>query len=522
MIRSAACQVIAAVACRGGDPRTLARTLGRLDRCRLVDRIVVMHPAEAPPQIKTSDRVMLFAVHGAFEDAVRPARLAARRWSSTGWRGGIAGASVWDEALAAGATVAALDAAGASTALIVGEDWPLVAPALCDAVLQRHLQQPDVLKLVFTQAAPGLCGVAIGRELLAELRDKQAMIGTLLMYNPRLPQGDPIGKDPCVQIEPAVRDFRGRLIADSPRWRRLIDAIDSAEAHDMDAAQIVQRLGPHLGDVHEHAPQQVTLELNTMRRVEGPIVPQHHAAIMRPNLTVEQATEVFDRLAESSDPPDIAVTLGGLGDPLLHPRWRDIVDAARAAGLTGLHIETDLIVDIDTLEQIVAAPIDVVSVRLNADSAPTYQKLMGADHFDTVLRNIEWLLNHRRDGLPWIVPRMIKTADNVHELESFFDRWMYFCGHAVVESPSTGCGAMPDLAVLPLAPPRRYACRQLAHRMTVHSDGSIATCDQHWASAPDGSLPERWHSLRRLYDQHARGRFDAYAPCAGCSQWYRP
>jgi hypothetical protein len=99
---------------------------------------------------------------------------------------------------------------------------------------------------------------------------------------------------------------------------------------------------------------------------------------------------------------------------------------------------------------------------------------------------------------------------------------MYFCGHAVVESPSTGCGAMPDLSVLPLAPPRRHACRQLAHRMTVHSNGAVATCDQHWASAPGGSLPERWHSLRRLYDQHTRGRFDAYAPCSGCSQWYRP
>lgn len=519
MIRSTSCKVIAAVACRGGDEQMLARTLARLDRCRHVDRIVVLHAPSAAPQVVESDKVKLFAAAGELDDAVRPARLAARRWSSTGWRGGIAGASVWDEPLAAGATVQALDAMGASAALIVGEDWPLVDPALCDAVLERHLQQPDVLKLVFTQAAPGLCGIAVGRELLAELRDKQAMIGSLLMYNPRVPQGDPIGKDPCVQIEPAVRDFHGRLIADSPRWRRLIETIDPAEAHELDAAAIVERLAPHVTDVHDQSPAQVTVELNTTRGVEGPIVPQHHAAIVRPEMTIEQARELFEQLAES---PDTAVTLGGLGDPLCHPQWFDIVSAARDAGLAGLHIETDLIVSTDVLEQLVDAHIDVISVRLNADSAPIYQKLMGADQFDTVLRNIEWLLNHRRNGLPWIVPRMTKTADNVHELESFFDRWMYFCGHAVIESPSTGCGAMPDLSVLPLAPPRRYACRQLAHRMSVHSNGAIATCDQHWASAPDGDLRERWQSLRSLYDQHARGRFEAYAPCAGCSQWYRP
>jgi len=521
-------QTIAAVPYRGADEPTLGRTIERLRRCDHIDRIVVLHPADNPPPGLTSGNDLTFyPVHGPFEDVIRPARLAARRFSPTAWRGGIGGASVFDEVLAADATVAALDELGASAALLVGDDWPWVDPELCDAVIERHRQQPDALKLVFTQAPPGLCGCVVDRDLLVELRDKQSMIGSLLIYNPRIPQGDPIAKDPCVQIDPAVRDLRARCIADSPRWRRLLNHLDDDPA--LTAKQIAAQLTPHLPAVHHPLPQQVTIELNTMRLPTGPIVPQHHTAIERPPLDVDRAAELF---AELADAPDIAVTLGGLGDPLLHPNWPDIVAAAREAGLSGLHIETDLIVPPDTLEALVEAHVDIISVRLNADSAPIYQQLMGGDFFEQVLSNIQWLLNHRTDGLPWIVPRMIKTADNVHELEGFFDRWMYFCGHAVVESPSTGRKPtpnesdttnhlMPDLAVLSMAPPRRTPCRQLAHRMTIHSDGAVALCDQTWTDGQTGPLAGRWQQLGEVYENHQAQQFESL-PCATCDQWHRP
>ncbi|WP_348246604.1 SPASM domain-containing protein, partial [Salmonella enterica] len=55
-----------------------------------------------------------------------------------------------------------------------------------------------------------------------------------------------------------------------------------------------------------------------------------------------------------------------------------------------------------------------------------------------------------------------------------------YTGHAVIEPACTGCGAMPDLAPVPMTPPRRRPCRQLGRRMTILSDGTVAGCDQDW------------------------------------------
>src|SRR5690606_20699487 len=144
----------------------------------------------------------------------------------------------------------------------------------------------------------------------------------------------------------------------------------------------------------------------------------------------------------------------------------DIIVAAHMAGVFGIAVETDLLVEPDVFLRLLDLPVDVVTVRLNADCAATYRRVMGVDRFGDVIKAIETLLNERnrrsadatntavQPGVPWIVPRMIKTADNVGDLESFFDRWIYYTRHAVIESPTDGGGVIADQSVLPLAPPR--------------------------------------------------------------------
>lgn len=495
----------------------LSTTLDRLSRCKLLDRIVVIHSADRPlPAMPKSGRVGVHTVDGPVDDTVHASRQIARAFSPTAWRGGLGGACCYDEVLAARAMVSALDAFEATAGLIVSPDWPAVDPALCDAVIERHLRQSEQMKLAFTQAPPGLAGCLVERDLMAELDRKQATIGSLLMYQPHLPQGDPIGKDPCVLIDPVVRGFMGRISVDAPRWRRLLDRLGGA---DLTARQIVEKLAPHLDEASLPMPQQATLELTSARLATGPIVPQHHVAVSRPNIPVDDARRVIASLAVE---PDVALTLGGLGDALLHPQWRDIIAAAREANIRAVHVETDLLVDQAALEALIESEADVISVRINADAPATYEKLMGIDAFNRVLTNVEWLLNHRKAGRPWIVPRLVKTAENVHELESFFDRWMYYCGHAVIEAPTTGGGLMPDLAVLDMSPPKRVTCRQLARRMTIHSDGSLALCDQDWRGGTPGRLDEQWKAHTQLRQAHADGCYRQTPQCAGCREWHRP
>lgn len=506
----------------------LSSTLTRLSLCRRLESIILIVPrgSSLPPLPDGPDirgRVTVHEVDGELEDAGFHRRRVARSWSPTCWRGGIAGATCYDELLCYQPLLAALDAHACSAGLLIGPDWPLVDPSLCDAVVWRHLQQPDRLKCVFTQAPPGLSGCLIERSLLAELESSGTMIGQILEYQPRLPQGDPIAKDPCVQIEAAIRNSTLRYAAGEDRWALLLDRVAGrlGPLLGQAGAQAIVTAAADLGEsVHESSPQQVTIELTSRRIPTGPIIPQSHLKLDRADLSLDQAEKLFAQFAGS----DVALTLGDLGDPLLNPQWESIVQAAGKAGFAAIHLRTDLIVDQPIIEKIMRSPIDVVSVNCNADTAATYQLVMGVDELPRVMRNIEFMLNQRArfNFRGWVVPRMTKTADNVHELETFFDRWVYYCGHAVIDSPTTGGAAIPDIAVMNMAGPRRKPCRQIHHRLTIHSDGQAALCDQDWKAAHALPPADAWSRVQSVRKLHVLGEHQQVTPCNTCHEWHRP
>ncbi len=518
-----------------GSSTILGHTLLRLNQSKHLQALVLLHHQSTPLPILPDDpdlqsRLEIISTESPLGDARRPARLIARAWSPTAWRGGIGGATIFDEILFAGQMAETLRQVSATAGLLVSPLWPLVDPSLIDQITARHLEQPEQLRLVFTQAPPGLCPCLIDLSLLEELASKDSMIGSVLDYHPIHPQGDPIGKDTCVQINPKVRNTQLRFTFDALRWRRLMRYIEQHASPEnllyLDASDVVDLAAPAADTVHQPLPQQVTLELTTERNANGPVTPQHYTQFNRQPMSLDVARELFSQFSSESD---IALTLGGLGDPLLHPQWSAIVQAAHDAGIAAIHIQTDLIVDRQVLERILDLPVDVLSVNINADTSETYERLMGVNAFKQVLDNIEWLLNHRSKkgtpGLPWIAPRITKTTENVHELEPFFDRWTYFCQQAVIESPTTGAGQMPALAVLNMAPPKRVPCRQLSHRMTIHCDGTPALCDQDWNHnypIDRADAQQVWASIQKTREIHQRGEFDSISPCSQCSEWHRP
>ena len=49
------------------------------------------------------------------------------------------------------------------------------------------------------------------------------------------------------------------------------------------------------------------------------------------------------------------LTLAGIGDPLLHPEFFEIVDAAHSAGINAISVETDLVgISPETIEHLAA------------------------------------------------------------------------------------------------------------------------------------------------------------------------
>jgi len=453
----------------------LQHVVDRLKQCDL-DDVMVVHAADRSPAV---DGATLHATDLPLTDAVHERAVAGRKWSPNCWRGGIGGATVYDELIVAGPMLEAMEAHAIDAALIVGPDWPMVDIELCNAVIGRHRENPESYPLTFSQAPPGVCGIVIARPLLRQMADDGATFGAMIDYNPRAPQADPIAKNVCVQIEPTIRQQTRRHTYDAQRWIEELNhgGRGGAEAQ---SGKICSDFAPsRLGALCEY--QQMVIELTPQRPATGPITQQYHVTIDRQAMSIDAAKRIIDRAAEVDD---MAVTFGGLGDALCHPHWAELVEHARTAGVYGVHLETDLHVDRATLERLAGLPIDVLSVRLNADTPETYAQLMGGDDLHAVMKRIEWLLNHRQPGgLQWVVPRMIKTTDNVHELEPFVDRWTYFAGHALVERPP-----VPEQAVIDMGAGYKLADGWKRDVLHVLSNGMVVEEGDWQGESPSCSI----------------------------------
>jgi Iron-sulfur cluster-binding domain len=537
---------------RLGDANVLEHTVRRAAAIKRVDKIVLIHPPGQDPlslvdlqRLKLDKPVVAHMDPGGLRDGMTSRCAASRRWAQPNWRGGLGGVTCYDELLPPGPLADVLKAHGGEAAYIVRGDWCLFDPGLADQQLDLLYQDPEAMMLIFTQAPPGLSGLAVCRESLEQLCENAAGFGDVLAYSPIKPQIDPVGRDVNCPIHASVRDTTERFIYDTPRSIALIETVvdhlgNKLNRADAQAVTDTYRAAceDDPGILYRWLPRMVSLELTPRRSATGPVTPQHYVTFDRPDIDTDLALRIVEQIGEKEAGGDVTLLLGGLGDAMLHPQWERIVNAAHEAGVFGIGIETDLYCGQEDLGKLLDLPIDLVKVRFNADSAETYKQTMGTDGYKLVLENIQWLFNQRiqrlegdkyaRGAMPWLVPSMVKTAETLPELEGFFDKWSHYMGHALIAPACDGCGLMPALSPVPMEPPDRRACLQVTRRMSILSDGMAARCDQDWLGrAPIGDTRARtlldiWRDSRSLAEAHAGQQWGELTICGQCVEWHRP
>lgn len=521
-----------------GDRPILQATLERLGASETLDSIILIVPRghDIEPLIDRS-RIGL-PVHiepcdGSPFGPEHEAVLAARRFSPTCWRGGIAGLGIHDEVLAPAAMHEIMRARGIDAAVVVGPGWPLVqvtGEQGIDAIVRRHVEAPAKLDLVFTQAPPGLGGCLVGAELMKQLaaRNRLSTVGALLVYQPHAPQHDPIARDNNVQIDHRVRDSLVRATLDSPDEARLVDAALAAEPAlaGCSAPDVVSALERASSELPVMRPRHIILELTPRRESRGVFRRSllgngRHDSLDRPDLSIDTARRLVDQLGAEAD---LAITVGGCGDPLLHADFDEIISILRPLG--PVHVRTELLADRAALDRLLTAEPAVISIDLHADRAATYETMMGCDRFREVLTNLDHLIAHRRRltahddllafALPWIVPRLQRRAETYDDLESFYDRWQHRLGHAVIEAPPPfpADADHPADTLMPAGRPAKVDRRALMERMTILSDGSVPlteldiTGSSTVGNVHDAPLPALWTDLlarrRGLGDEEMR------------------
>jgi len=474
----------------------LAATLERLSQVRGIERIILLVPSVFDARALFDERTIAVPVDiepcgetpfPEQQDVIRTARL----WSDSSWRGGINGASVWDEIVAPEATLAALERHGLDGALLCGADWPLLMVeglGGADELVERFRLARGSLDLVFAPGPPGLGGCVIGRPLLASLA---ARSGPSLI-------GERLDRFACTADDPSaappidrIRQSMVRAIFDSMRAKlRLRRAIEPILV-DGTTGQTLQTLGgwavvEALEHQFFHLPpafvaQHLIVELNTGRRASGSFSPHRSGSIQRAPMT----ERLLERILEELEAPrDVVITFGHVGDPLWHPHLPRFIQLARDAGARAIHVRTELLADDARIDAMLAASPDVISVDLHAMTPSTYQSIMGINRFDLALANVQRLLAARGGGdprfrRPLVVPRLQRRDVSAHEVHAFLSHWRDRAGAAVIEgipvfleSPESE----PD-RLIPAEPPAESIRREGARRMVILSDGRVPMCE---------------------------------------------
>jgi hypothetical protein len=454
---------------------------------------------------------------------------AARRWSD-GWRGGLLGTCAFDIGFYAPWALELATKLESDAAVLIDPAAGLVDPVLIDALIGHAASHTD-LEFCFAPTAPGLCGVLLRTTLLSRLASVKIHAGRLLHYMPDQTSRELIGSDACLNVPPPIARTLDRFTLDSDRQiARIEHATDclNGELQSAGAEELVRRVGSAVWS--DALPREVVMELNTRRRSKPIFWPGRTANFNRPDLAVDLARAIFRQIAHADD---MRLTLAGVGDPMLSEHFFQILDAAHAAGIRAVHVETDLLAENpQELLRLARSPVDVVSVNLPALSEATYHEVMGIDGYRRALDNIRTFVGERQQlgcGVPLIVPIFTKCRQNLGEMEMWYDQWLRGLNCATIRGPSTFGGALPDVGVADMAPPGRRPCARLSSRMTIQSDGQIVSCEediraaQPLGHAAKDSIDEVWRTrLAPLRADHLQGQWARHPLCTSCNEWHKP
>lgn len=111
--------------------------------------------------------------------------------------------------------------------------------------------------------------------------------------------------------------------------------------------------------------------------------------------------------------------LQGLGEPMMHPRFFDMVEYAVKRGIRVSTNSNLTLVNDRRAERCVTSGLDSLQISIDGSTAETYERIRVRAHFDRVVTNIERILAARRrlqSATPHLRLVMVMMRRNLHEL----------------------------------------------------------------------------------------------------------
>jgi MoaA/NifB/PqqE/SkfB family radical SAM enzyme len=128
--------------------------------------------------------------------------------------------------------------------------------------------------------------------------------------------------------------------------------------------------------------------------------------------------ELFKRLIDQFTGAE-ELHLQGLGEPLMHPRFCEMVQYAKARGMRVTTNSNLTILNRRRAEELVRSGLDCLHVSIDGATPEVYEKIRARARLAHVIRNLELLLSARREvdsETPDLIMIVVVMQENLHEL----------------------------------------------------------------------------------------------------------
>ena len=241
--------------------------------------------------------------------------------------------------------------------------------------------------------------------------------------------------------------------------------------------------------------------------------------------------EVFEKAArETGQYQESFMRFHARGEPTLHPRFVDMIDYAKTAGVTTVQVFTNGVsMDGSLARRTLKAGVDVVEFSVHGH-AQTYQDLMGHDGFERVVENVLRFVR-LRDELGMRTKIVVSAVDQPGfqpDKEAHRQFWTGRVDQVILRPYHSWGGRIPSQGAEVAT--KRRPCPQLWTRLTVGPTGKVLFCFNSWDEkpseiagdlvAPGATIAGIWQSERyaQARADHLEGRHTLDC-CARCTDW---
>ncbi|WP_411824096.1 spiro-SPASM protein [Leptospira sp. 'Mane'] len=233
---------------------------------------------------------------------------------------------------------------------------------------------------------------------------------------------------------------------------------------------------------------------------------------------------------ESTFPSPMTICLGGNGEPLLNPHWKEIItDILSFPFLTELMIETSLTSNATEFISYLAGLSEdekkkiCLIVDLSTLKEDRYKTLYGTGDLSKVLESI--------DRLKSVLPQsslnveMIKMKEVEDEIDSYFTYFEKKNINVILQKYNSYAGKLQERRVSDLTPIHREFCWHLTRDLYINADGSVAICKQDITREVGNLITEDLKDIWQKGNPYFAASFlgnhsEIPAPCLSCDEWY--